>query len=218
VPPDGFLRGLRDLCDAHGVLLILDEIFTGLGRTGRQFACNHEGVVPDLLCIGKALGGGFPLSACLGLPHVMASWGEARGEALHTSTFLGHPVACAAALATLAVMHDEGIAARAKQLGSLLLAELRAGLTSPWVAEVRGRGLLLGVELHDPDTKQPAPRVVWRTVVEAMRRGILVLPCGVHGHVLQLTPPAVLTEAQRGALVEGLIGAVHAAIAAERIR
>src|SRR5690606_28100085 len=101
VPPRAFLSLLRECCDRHGALLILDEIYTGLNRTGRLFACEHSGVVPDLICLGKALTGGFPLSACVGKAAVMDAWPESQGEALHTSTFLGHPVGCAMALASL---------------------------------------------------------------------------------------------------------------------
>ncbi|MGH7545297.1 MAG: aspartate aminotransferase family protein, partial [Gemmatimonadota bacterium] len=99
VPPDGFLTALRALCDERGLLLIVDEILTGLGRTGRTLACEHEGVVPDLVCLGKALTGALPFSACLGRPEVMAAWPPSEGEAIHTSTFLGHPLGCAAAIA-----------------------------------------------------------------------------------------------------------------------
>ncbi len=211
VPPDGFLRGLRQLCDRHGALLILDEIFTGCGRTGLPFACMHEAVVPDLLCVGKALGGGFPVSACLGRPHVMAAWGPSTGEALHTSTFLGHPVACAAALATLSVLREEAIAQRSAALGQKLQAELREKLTSPWVTEVRGRGLLLGVELRQPRTGLPAREVAWKTVVGALQRGVILLPCGVHGEVVQLTPPAVTTASQCAVLVDVLAESLSAA-------
>ncbi|HEY6236919.1 MAG TPA: aspartate aminotransferase family protein, partial [Candidatus Elarobacter sp.] len=101
VPPRGFLGALRALCDERGLLLILDEIYTGFGRTGAMFACEHEAVVPDLLCVGKALGGGVPLSATIGTPRAMDAWPVSAGEALHTSTFLGNPLACAAALANL---------------------------------------------------------------------------------------------------------------------
>ena len=210
VPPAGLLAGLRALCDRHGALLICDEIFTGLCRTGTWFACETEDVVPDLLCVGKALGGGFPVSACLGRPHVMAAWGESTGEALHTSTFLGHPVAAAAALETLAILRDEATDQRAAELGAWLLDVLRDGLADhPSVAEVRGRGLMIGIELRDGAV--PARDVVWQAVLEALRAGVLLLPCGVRGEVLQLTPPACLTPAQRDVLVETVVWAIEAA-------
>ena len=212
VPPDGFLTGLRHLCDKHGALLICDEIFTGLCRTGRWFACDFEDVVPDLLCVGKALGGGFPVSACLGRPHVMAAWGESTGEALHTSTFLGHPVAAAAAVETLRILREEQTAQQAQQLGKQLQDQLKAALDGhPWVAQVRGRGLMLGIELAHPVTKAPGRDVAWRTVVEALRLGVLLLPCGIHGDVIQLTPPAVLTPQQRDVLVATVARAIVAA-------
>jgi acetylornithine/succinyldiaminopimelate/putrescine aminotransferase len=103
IPPTEFLPMLRKLCDEHGALLILDEIYTGFGRTGKWFACEHNSVVPDIICLGKALTGGFPLSACVGRADVMdAAWPASQGEAIHTSTFLGHPVGCAMALAQIA--------------------------------------------------------------------------------------------------------------------
>jgi len=214
VPPDGFLMGLRHLCDKHGALLICDEIFTGLCRTGRWFACNHEGVVPDLLCVGKALGGGFPISACLGLPHVMAAWGESTGEALHTSTFLGHPVAAAAALETLQILRAEQTAHAAHALGQQLKDQLTVALDRhPWIAQVRGRGLMLGIELRHPVTGEPAGKAAWRAVVAALGMGLLLLPCGVRGEVIQLTPPAVLTPAQCDVLVTTVVRAIEAASA-----
>jgi 4-aminobutyrate aminotransferase / (S)-3-amino-2-methylpropionate transaminase / 5-aminovalerate transaminase len=101
VPPSGFLAGLRRLCDGDRTLLIFDEVYTGCGRTGRWFACEHEGVIPDILVVGKALTGSIPLSAAIGTPDAMRGWPASTGEAIHTSTFLGNPVSCAAALAQL---------------------------------------------------------------------------------------------------------------------
>jgi 4-aminobutyrate aminotransferase-like enzyme len=198
VPPDGFLRELKLLCQRRGALLIADEVFTGLGRTGRWWACDHDGVVPDLVCTGKVLGGGFPIAAVLGAPSTWAAWGESKGEALHTSTFLGHPVSCAAALAQLQVLVDEDVPGKAAQLGQHLRTELRIRLTDrSSVVDVRGRGLLLGIETDGPDT-------AWRTVLGALQRGVLLLPCSPDGRVVQLTPPAVLTEAQAAVIVETL--------------
>ncbi len=127
VPPAGFLPGLASLCRKHQVLLVFDEIYTGLGRTGDMFACEHESVVPDLLCIGKALSGALPIAACLGSADVMDAWPESSGEAKHTSTFLGNPLACAAAVASLNEIERLGLAAMAREEGeraSGLLASL----------------------------------------------------------------------------------------------
>ena len=122
VPPGEFLPLLRKICDEHGALLILDEIFTGFGRTGKWFACEHTGVVPDLICLGKALTGGFPLSACVGRADLMdAAWPASRGEAIHTSTFLGHPVGCAMALAQIKEIERLELPQRSAELGAHLL-------------------------------------------------------------------------------------------------
>lgn len=212
LPPDGFLRGLHALCEAYGALLCCDEIFTGCGRTGAMFASAEEGVVPDLLCVGKALGGGWPVSACLGRPEVMAAWGPAQGEALHTSTFLGHPVACAAATEVLQVIRGERLTAVATRDGGAWLTALRAGLADhPAVVAIRGRGLMMGVQLRAPaGPVDAAAEMAWRVVVECMRAGVLLLPCGA-GDVIQLTPPVVMTSQQRAFVVQTLIGTIDSA-------
>ncbi len=154
VPPPGFLPLLRKLCDEHKALLVLDEIYTGFGRTGKWFACEHSGVVPDIIGLGKALTGGFPLSACVGRAEVMdAAWPESRGEAIHTSTFLGHPVGCAMALAQIAELDDKKLPERAAGLGEFLLAELSSIRNSKSTLQIspRGLGLLAGLELKFPD-------------------------------------------------------------------
>ena len=126
VPPPRFLPLLRKLCDEHGALLITDEIYTGFGRTGKWFACEHSGVVPDVICLGKALTGGFPLSACVGRADLMdAAWPASTGEAIHTSTFLGHPVGCAMALAQIAEIRRLNLCQRSAALGNFLLGELK---------------------------------------------------------------------------------------------
>lgn len=206
VPPDGFLPGLRRICDERGLLLILDEIYTGFGRTGRWFACEHWGVVPDLLVVGKALTGGLPFAACIGTDAVMEQWPRSQGEAIHTSTFLGNPVGCAAALASIAVLRDEKLVERSASLGSRLKARLEEiAADHPNVAEVRGRGMMLGVELvRDRTSNAPAPDLVGRIVVDAMRRGVLVLGGGIHGNVLSLSPPFVLTDEQADAALDVL--------------
>lgn len=186
IPPDGFLAALRALCDREGWLLIADEIYTGLGRTGRTWAVDHEAVVPDLLCAGKGLAGGMPLSACLGRAAVMDAWPACTGESLHTQTFLGHPPGCAAALAALGVLEDEKLAARAADVGLRGVAHLRERLAPACragvVRDVRGRGLLIGVECSDGERALAAS-------LAALRRGVIVIPSGERGEVLSVTPP-----------------------------
>jgi 4-aminobutyrate aminotransferase-like enzyme len=183
VPPEGFLRELRALCDAEGWLLIADEVFTGFGRTGRLFACERDGVVPDLLCVGKGLASGMPLSACVGRAAVMDAWPESRGEALHTQTFLGHPPSCAAGLAALAVLDEEKLVERSAELGARALAFLaEAGAGLPAIRELRGAGLMIGIEC---DTAERAHRAV----SDALARGVILLPGGDDGRTLTVTPP-----------------------------
>jgi 4-aminobutyrate aminotransferase/(S)-3-amino-2-methylpropionate transaminase len=183
IPPDGFLAALRALCDREGLLLIADEVYTGFGRTGRWFACDHEGVVPDLLCVGKGLASGMPIAACIGSKAVMDAWPPSDGEALHTQTFLGHPPGCAAALASIAVLEDEKLVERAAEHGAAALAQLRTRLAGRrGVADVRGRGLLLAVECDTPAR-------CLRVCTEALRRGVIVVPSGDDGRVVAITPP-----------------------------
>jgi 4-aminobutyrate aminotransferase/(S)-3-amino-2-methylpropionate transaminase len=195
IPPDGFLAALRALCDREGWLLIADEVYTGFGRTGRWFACEHEGVAPDLLCVGKGLASGMPISACIGTRAVMDAWPPSRGEALHTQTFLGHPPGCAAALASIAVIEEEKLVERAAELGDAVLAQLRARLAGrSGIADVRGRGLLLAIECDTPERSL-------RACGEALRRGVIVVPSGDDGRVIAITPPlSIDADALAGAL------------------
>jgi 4-aminobutyrate aminotransferase/(S)-3-amino-2-methylpropionate transaminase len=200
VPPPGFLRALRERSDAEGWLLIADEVYTGCARTGRFFACEHEGVVPDLLCVGKGLGGGMPISACVGRASVMDAWPPSHGEALHTQTFLGHPPGCAAALAALAVIEEEKLAARAAELGAVALAFLRETTrTKRRVVDCRGLGLLIGIECD-------APAGALAACSEALRRGVIVIPSGDDGRVIAVTPPLVI---ERDALLAALASLVE---------
>ena len=176
VPPDDFLPQLRGFCDEHGLVLIFDEIYTGFCRTGRWFACEHWNVVPDLICLGKGLTGGFPLAACVGQAAVMDSWPESQGEAIHTSTFLGNPVGCAAALAAIAEMKRLKLPARAVSLGKQLAR----------LGPLRGKGLMLGLEVDD------APQLC----EQLLQKGIIALPEGEHGEVLGITPPLTISEQQ----------------------
>jgi len=187
VPGDGYLAGLRRLCDERGWLLMLDEIQTGMCRTGRWFACEHEGVVPDVITVAKALANGVPIGACL-----------ARGEAAaafrpgtHGSTFGGNPLACATALAVIDVMERDGVAAHAADMGARLLSGLRETLAGVGcVREVRGRGLMVGVALDRP----------CRVLTErALDRGLLINVTGES--VIRLLPPLVIGAAEIDAIV-----------------
>jgi len=199
IPPQGFLAELRALCDAEGWLLIADEVYTGCGRTGRFFACEHDGVVPDLLCVGKGLSSGMPFSACLGRREVMDAWPPSGGEALHTQTFLGHPPGCAAALAALEVIQEEKLVERAAESGERALERLRARLEgAPGIVDVRGRGLLLGVECNT------AARVA-RACAAALARGVIVLPSGDSGEVLSITPPLTIEADALAAALDVLV-------------
>jgi ornithine--oxo-acid transaminase len=182
VPPEGYLRRVREICNRHGVLFIADEIQTGLGRTGRLFACDHEGVRPDIVTIGKALSGGFyPVSAVLASAEVLGVFTPGT----HGSTFGGSPLACAVARAALRVIVEEDLVANSAAMGDYLIARLRE-IASRHVREVRGRGLLIGVELH-PEAGGA------RRFCEALRSaGILAKE--THVNTIRFAPPLVITR------------------------
>ena len=210
VPPPGFLAGLRRLCDRHGALLILDEIYTGFGRTGRWFACEREGVIPDLICLGKALTGGFPLSACVGRRPLMdAAWPASTGEAIHTSTFLGHPVGCAMALAQIREIERRGLVDRSAQLGTWLAAELAAFPTQVGnlKIDVRAIGLMAGIELNNGDGK-PATSAALGIIKRLLHRGYILLPEGADANVISLTPPLTISRADLRRTVAALAAAL----------
>ena len=211
VPPDGWLRGLRQLCDERGILLIVDEIFTGWGRTGRLWAVDHDGVTPDIICVGKGMTGGLPLAACIGRAALMEHW-RVSGEPLHTATFMGHPLGCAGALAAIGELHEHDLVARCAVLGAQALARLQAFASAcPVVGEVRGRGLMIGVELvQDKRSKTPAPDRAYQVTLEAQRRGVLLLGGGMYGNVLSITPPFVITAEQ----LDYALSAIEAILAA----
>ena len=185
VPPPHFLPMLREFCDAHGMLLIADEILTGFHRTGTLFACDHSGVVPDLICLGKALTGGFPLSACVGRATVMDAWPVSQGEALHTSTFLGNPVGCAMALASLKAHASSNIATTVRAKSKRFISRLPGN--------VRGRGLMLGIELLKADGAPDTERAL-RIVQRALRAGIILLADSPTANVLSLMPPFTIAD------------------------
>jgi 4-aminobutyrate aminotransferase/(S)-3-amino-2-methylpropionate transaminase len=202
VAPPGFLRGLRELCDREGWLLIADEIYTGFGRTGRWFACEHEGVAPDLLCLGKGMASGMPISACVGRAEVMDAWPPSAGEAIHTQTFLGHPPSCAAALASMRALEEEKLVDEALALGDHARARLGQALANrDAVREVRGLGLMIGVECDTPERAASA-------TAEALRRGLILLPSGSEGQVLSLTPPLCIGREALDAALDILLDCI----------
>jgi 4-aminobutyrate aminotransferase-like enzyme len=194
VPPAGFLPALRQLCDQLGMLLIVDEIYTGFGRTGNWFACEHSATIPDVICVGKALTGGFPLSACVGRADVIdKAWPPSNGEAIHTSTYLGHPVGCAMALAEIAEIERLDLIRQSAVLGTFLQTELADVIPSnnDLIKEIRGRGLMIGMELRLPDGT-PATTRCLQSVNQMLQRGFILLPEGEHSNIISFTPPLVI--------------------------
>ena len=192
VPENDFLPSLRNLCDEYNALLIIDEIYTGLNRTGKLFACEHWEVIPDIICLGKALSGGFPISACTGKATIMDHWPESDGEAIHTSTFLGHPAGCAMALASLEIHSDPEISSEVTHKGNLF-KELLENIESTTKGSVRGMGLMLGLEIIDHDSKPNGP-LASRIIPSALRSGLIILADGPDGHVIALAPSFTITE------------------------
>jgi 4-aminobutyrate aminotransferase/(S)-3-amino-2-methylpropionate transaminase len=186
VAPPGFLGALGSLAERHGALLVADEIWTGLGRTGQWLWSVAEGVVPDLVCLGKGLGGGVPVSACLGTARVMQAWSQ-DAEVVDTSTFAGAPLACAAALATLDVLEQDRLVARAAEVGERFLRELAAALSGSRAQAVRGVGMMIGIDLG---LGGAAARVARRL----LERGYLVSTGGGARDVVVLTPPLNISE------------------------
>jgi 4-aminobutyrate aminotransferase-like enzyme len=201
-PPD-FLPMLRALADRHGSLLILDEIYTGFGRTGRWFACEHSRTVPDVICLGKGLTGGFPLSACVGKASIMdAAWPPSTGEAIHTSTFLGHPVGCAMALANIAEVKRLNLPAASEKLGRFLLKALQKINSTRLQLGTRGVGLMVGLELTQNNT--PATEVALAIIKRLLHRGFIFLPEGEFSNVIAFTPPLTINEPQLSRSVRAL--------------
>lgn len=192
VPSDVFLPGLRRLCDRHGIVLVFDEIQSGFGRTGRLWAGEHWGVTPDLMTMGKGIGGGMAVSAVVGRPELMTAW--APGS--HTSTFLTNAVNLAAATAAIGVMRRERLWTRSATLGEHLLRRLRAGLDEvPWVGDVRGLGLFAGVEIVAPGTTTADAGRALRIREAALANGVVLGGGGHHENVVKFAPPLTIDEA-----------------------
>ena len=209
VPSDAFLQGLRERCDRHGILLVFDEIQCGFGRTGRMWACDHAGVVPDLMTVGKGIGGGLPVSAVLGRESAMGAWSP---DAV-SSTFLTNALGFAAGIAAIDALLEEHLVARAAALGDRALERLHAGLADvPHVGDIRGRGLLIGIELVESrETLEPA-RDRTRLVIRRMReRGVIVGHSGRNMNVVKLSPPLVTEDADWDRVIDDLVEVIATA-------
>jgi len=191
VPPDGWLAKLRALCDKYGILLVDDEVQSGIARTGKMFAIEHWGVEPDIVCTAKALASGMPLSAMIAREEAM-TWPPGA----HGSTYGGNPVCCAAAQATLDVIEEEGLMENATRMGERLMKNLcDLAEESRLIGDVRGLGLMIGVELvKDKETKARAKKETDQLTLECFKRGLLVLPCGPNS--IRFSPPLIITEAE----------------------
>jgi diaminobutyrate-2-oxoglutarate transaminase len=217
--PDGWLREMRRITAAHGIPLIVDEVQTGVGRTGAFWAVQHSGVLPDVMVLSKAIGGSLPLAAIVYRGEL-----DVWAPGAHAGTFRGNQLAMAAGAATLRFVREERLAERAAALGERMLARLRAlHCLLPAMGDVRGRGLMLGVEIVDPQAdadalgaRPAAPGLAAAVRQEALRRGLIVELGGRHNSVLRLLPPLTMTDEQSETVLELLGEAVHAASAAHR--
>ncbi len=190
VPPDGFLQGLRAICDRYGVLLIADEVQTGLGRTGKMFAMEHWDVVPDIVCLAKALGGGLPLGAMWARSDLVDVWPPAA----QGTTFGGNPIACRAGLTTLRIVQEEKLMAHAVHVGDYIQSRFReAQKELPIIGDVRGKGLMVGVELVNADGS-PASGIIKTVIKEIGAEGVAITKCGASA--LRIAPPLIITQKQ----------------------
>src|SRR5213079_3010013 len=190
VAPQAFLDGVRRLCDEHGIVMVVDEVQTGFGRTGKMFAIEHYGVEPDLVLVAKSIAGGLPLSAVVGKAQIMDSIGDSGIG----GTYVGNPVAQAAALAVLDIFQDEGVCDRAAQIGETIRGRLERW---PAIGDVRGVGAMLAIELvEDPATKEPDADTATAIVEAAAERGLLLLKSGIYANCIRVLAPLVLTDAE----------------------
>jgi 4-aminobutyrate aminotransferase/(S)-3-amino-2-methylpropionate transaminase len=207
VPAEGFLPRLAQWCRDNGVVFVADEIQTGFGRTGAFFACQHEGVVPDLITTAKGIAGGLPLAAVTGRAELM--------DAVHSGglggTYGGNPVACAAALGAIDSMTHDDLPGRARALGELMTSRLRAlAAEHPQIGDVRGRGAMVAIELVRPGTTEPDAAEAARISAACHAAGVITLTCGTFSNVLRLLPPLVMEEALLAEALDVLTDAVAA--------
>jgi 4-aminobutyrate aminotransferase len=199
VPPDGFLQGLREICDRHGALLIADEVQSGGGRTGKMFSVEHWDVVPDVICLAKSLGGGLPLGAILAKADLIEAWPPAA----QGTTFGGNPIACRAGLATLEIIQEENLMENAVKIGDYIQNEFRqAKKELPAIGDVRGKGLMVGVELINADGS-PASEMIQEIIKQIGVKGLVLTKCGASS--LRIAPPLIITKGQAKKGVEIII-------------
>jgi adenosylmethionine-8-amino-7-oxononanoate aminotransferase len=225
IPPvPGYFQRIRDICDRHGMLLILDEVMCGMGRTGTLHACEEEGVAPDLMTVAKGLGGGYAaIGAVFVSSRIAEAFTQGSGAFQHGHTYIGHPVACAAALAVQTIIRRDNLLEAVRMLGSALRGQLAARFGDhPHVGDIRGRGLLLAIEVVADRAStapfDPALKLNARIKAEAMARGLMVYPMGgtidgVHGDHVLLAPPFICDEALMATVAERLGDTVDAALA-----
>jgi 4-aminobutyrate aminotransferase len=208
VAPPEFVAGVRKLCDRHGIVFVADEVQTGFGRTGRFFAIEHSGVEPDLICVAKSIANGLPLSGVLGKAEIM----DAPVVGGVGGTFVGNPVALAAALAVLDVIDDEGLVERSNTIGDTIRARMLAWQERwPAIGDVRGLGSMLAIELvADPATAKPAKELADKVTEAALQRGLLLITCGVYGNCVRVLVPLVIADAE----LEEALGAWEEALEA----
>ncbi|MFL5977756.1 MAG: aspartate aminotransferase family protein, partial [Gaiellaceae bacterium] len=194
VAPPEFLEGVRRVCDDNGIVLVIDEVQTGFGRTGKMWGIEHYEVEPDLMTIAKSIAGGLPLSGVLGRAEIM----DAPGDSAIGGTYVGNPIAQAAALAVLDVFEEDGLVERAAQVGEAIRERMVAWQQRwPAIGDARGLGAMLAIELvHDPGTKDPAPDLATQVVEAAAERGLLLLKSGIYSNCIRVLVPLVISDAQ----------------------
>lgn len=192
-PAPGFLPGLQKWCTENGVVFVADEIQSGMARTGQWFACEKEGVVPDLVTIAKGVAGGMPLSAVTGRAEMM----DAPGPGGLGGTYGGNPVACAAALATIETIKEDNLLERAMEIEAVLKSRLQnIQVADPRVGDIRGRGAMVGIELIEAETGRPDPTLTGKIAKKVREAGVILLTCGTYGNVIRLLPPLTMSDKQ----------------------
>lgn len=205
--PPKFLEGLRRLCYEHGILLIFDEVQSGMGRCGDWFAAQSYGITPDILTVAKGIASGFPLSAVVSRSELMDQWPTWA----HGTTFGGNPVSCAAAIATIEAIRDDGLLARCRELGTAAMDRLRAiQMDHPLVGDVRGMGLMIGVELTGSDGT-PDGAACGEVLEECLKRGLIVINCGPERNIIRLIPPLTISDEELGEALDILEQAIETA-------